>query len=1109
MMSRLRRDLPKGGKMISARVTQEDVNVSEPAETTGRKRSPERPTGERKSPKKSGKKVAEKSPTETPEKQAAKKGSSVKKEKAETPPSPPPPPVHQQDAGVDDLAADIEARSTVTESPRTGGLGGLFGGGPTTPLAQRKLQKSSEWDSVLLLVGGTSLLVLLILGGFLYMSLTRGAAEDLFAAAEEAYAEESYGVAMKRYDKYLDAYSDHENASLARVKRVTAHLRQVFQEPQRGLEVAQSELPSIVDEEAFAEIRPELASMLPQVARGFVDKALLAEQPAVQQRLLEKTAAAMKLVNNLQYIPTRLRRSQQTAIEGIAEDVARVRREIERERSLVAAVDSIIRAVEAGDTEQAYEVRQELLSQYPGLDTNESLQEAVLLISDKQREKVRLVEERLQSVTDAPPAAPGQPVLLAHQRGEAIGGLNDQVVYVLVDGSVFALEASTGAVRWRHFVGVETTTDPIPLENTTAAADAIVVDRRRREVQRLDAESGEVLWRLEIDERFVDPVLLGQQLYVATESGRVLLVDADSGASQRQVRVPQGLEVAPCVTPRKPHFYQPAEQDNLYVISNDGLECREVFYIGHGRGTISVPPVLAMGHLFVVENAGPDFSYLHVIQCDENGLNLRTAQNKIRLQGQVLVPPIVGRRRVLVATDRRAIELFDVMLERDEGNAVVSAARRNATSEDPIMSYSLLHGGYLWIANTRLTKYQVQTVTGKLPSEWVLDEQDVYVGPLQRIRDTIVHVRRRRGTEGFTVAATRLNEKQPSWQTELAVSLRHVEVKEDDIEAITARGRLFRIAPEDLQSGAVREAAESAVEDERLTVSLATARRVEPGQWVLSADEGYSQVYFYRPVGENAGLDTLTLTVPRGDAATVPTPFSQGLLVPLRDGRIVLSDCTTGGERVHPFHPEIDAGSETRWSSAEVLPGGNEFVISKDRRQIFRVGIGDEPEPHLEALGSAAVSEPLWSSLAATSEVCYAAIRAGGGDALVGWSLPGLQELARWPLEGRVQWGPTAVGDVVLLNTDEQLLCMSGSGELAWRVAFDHGRVIGQPVLSGGQFIFATATGKVVTLRQQTGKLVGAIDVGEPLNHGPIPYQDKLLVAGRSGVLFVLDKPGQ
>ena len=515
------------------------------------------------------------------------------------------------------------------------------------------------------------------------------------------------------------------------------------------MKVATDVLPRIEQEESFAEARDELASMLPQIAGGFVAQAKLADDPAVQEKLLAQTQEAMKLVDNPVYIPTTLRKSQLTMISTIVEEVARVQREIDREKNLTETIAAINASVASGDTQVAYAARQDLLNKYPGLETDEQLFEAVLEISKKERERVRVVNEPLQATTDDPQATAAAHVVLAHRTGQPIASVKGHVVFALADGSVFGIDASTGDVLWRRFVGFETTTNPLPLSASAAGADAIVVDRRTDEVMRLEAKTGALVWRLGVGEAFADPVIQEDRVYVAARSGKLYVVDARTGNADRHVLIPQTLEVGPGVAAGRPFLYQTGDQDNLYVVSTDTLECKEVVYIGHKKGTVTVPPVVALGYLFVVENAGPDFAYLHVFGGGQDGLNLKTAQAKLRLRGQVPVAPIVGRRRVLVVTDRRAVELYDVDPNNEAGTPVTSAGRHNATSEAPITSYPLLEGGYMWVANNRFTKYQVQASSGKLPIEWVHDEQDVYVGPLQLVRDAVIHVRRRQGAPRF------------------------------------------------------------------------------------------------------------------------------------------------------------------------------------------------------------------------------------------------------------------------------------------------------------------------------------------------------------------------
>ena len=152
---------------------------------------------------------------------------------------------------------------------------------------------------MLLLAGGVSLGVLLVIGAFLYMSLTRGAAEDMIGAAETAYGKESYTEAIRLYDDYLEAHPRHEKASRGRVFREIARLRQVYRTPDQGLKVAQEALPQIETEESFPDAREELASILPQIARGFVDAARVGERDVRSGITPGQGRRAMKLVDNL------------------------------------------------------------------------------------------------------------------------------------------------------------------------------------------------------------------------------------------------------------------------------------------------------------------------------------------------------------------------------------------------------------------------------------------------------------------------------------------------------------------------------------------------------------------------------------------------------------------------------------------------------------------------------------------------------------------------------------------------------------------------------------------------------------------------------------------
>ncbi len=1103
---------PSGGRPATGDRELDDLlDIGDPTESVEPAKRPKRTDPTEAKPKE----PRQKRPSDATVAPKRKKKRSRRHRETEKPAAPSPPPPTASLLEEEDLGAELESSGrTLTPPPKRSALGGLTDlfsasdAGRPTP-TQRKLQPSSQWDSMVLLGGGALLGILIVVGGFLVMSLTRGAAEDLYAAADQAYKDAGYTLAVKLFNKYLDAYPNHEKASLARVRKETARLRQVYQNPEQGLKVAKEILPKIEKEEDFANAREELASMLPQIAKGFIEQAKLSNNADKQQELVELTKDAMRLVNNPIYIPPTAMKPQQSTIDSINADIVRVQREIDEEENLLQTIADIETAVSSGATLAAYDARRELLATYPGLVTNEQLLEAVLKISEKEREKVEVGKESVKSVTEELPPAGELRVVLAHRMGQPIATVQGYVAYVLAGGSVCAMDVATGEMLWRRFIGFESVTQPQPLSNRTAGADAIVVDRRTQEVLRLDAKNGAVVWRLALGEPFADPVVSDQAIYIAMQSGKLRLIDPETGNAERFVQLPQELAVGPGVFEKRDYIYQLGEHDNLYVLHRDTLECEEVYYVGHKKGTVGVPPVMALGFLFIAVNSAPEFSDVHVIGTGQQGAGLKMAQRSLRLDGQILAPPVVGRRRILFVTDRRAIELYDVDATGETATPVTSVLRRNATAEQPMISHALMGTGYVWIANTQFAKYQVQAATGKMPSEWVKDEQDVYVAPLQLVRDVIISVRRRQGAPGVTVASIRQGEKEPTWQTELAVPVRKILVKDQQVNIVSGRGRLFELNDSDWKKGSVNRAKTSALRNERLIMNLSEAIELDANRWAFSARSGYNQVVLLEPGGKNGDLRVLTLTVPLGDATVEPTPMGQGMLIPLQSNEVTLVDMISGAQRARPFQPTTEGGTRTVWQPPALVGGGQEFVIADNHRRLFRVGLKEKPARHLAELSRFDLPDDIAGPLASTGNVVYGVTRSGADDTLHSFLLPNLDAGEQWPLTGRVSWGPRRVQGAVLVATGEQLIAMDGQQKQKWAVELPHGPIIGTPAVDGATGLFSTESGSVWRVDLATGETKGATEVGEPLQTGPVTYGDKLLVAGKSGALFVISAPGQ
>jgi outer membrane protein assembly factor BamB len=188
-----------------------------------------------------------------------------------------------------------------------------------------------------------------------------------------------------------------------------------------------------------------------------------------------------------------------------------------------------------------------------------------------------------------------------------------------------------------------------------------------------------------------------------------------------------------------------------------------------------------------------------------------------------------------------------------------------------------------------------------------------------------------------------------------------------------------------------------------------------------------------------------------------------------------------------------------------VLDEAQEFVIASVSGQMYRVGLKDKSQ--LTELAARQLDAQLFGPLAAVGTVCYGTVRSGTADVVTGYATADLTTAQQWPLSGRLRWGPQRVGDSVLLATETELACLDAAQQQRWKTALEHTPLVGQALLKDSQVLLATADGFVLRVDAASGKVLAAVDVGEPLAFGPVLYGDRLLVASQSGVVFVVSIP--
>jgi outer membrane protein assembly factor BamB len=699
----------------------------------------------------------------------------------------------------------------------------------------------------------------------------------------------------------------------------------------------------------------------------------------------------------------------------------RVDRDLDRGRRLQVAVDAIKETVDKGDVATAYAVRKALLRDYPDMAANPDLQAAIKLASQKEQELFKFVAQELAAETKDVQRPIKTTLLPTTTLNASPPGMAGQVVCTLAEGAAYALDAATGKVLWRRFVGPDTVAPP-----TRVGGDVLLIDSQSGELVRVAGPTGQLQWRLPLPGLKIAPLVVGNRLWVpgsAEGKGRLYSVDLDSGQSSGYVELPSAPRAPPLADSEGRLIFQVGAHSNLYVFDAASHACQMVAYLGHEPGTIVAPPVLAGDYVIVVENRQAKGAWVRVLRLERPGEGeegeptIRQLQ-ELRVDGHVSVAPLVVARNLFVPTDLGGVFVFTIVgpnLKEPLVRGPVKAAslsKRQAT-------YLHVRGSRLWVGSNQFASYDLQLAGGQLLSRWTADEASEFLQPFQTAGDVIFHVRSQQGKPGIVVAASQMDQPQKYWETRLAAPPAGgalLDPKRREIAVLLADGSLFQAPLAALAAAGGPHVAAHRAQAQPPPAADAHALAVAEGRWAFVSSEERRAVLTYAAGDAAPALRWVTLPDVAGG---LPVALAGKLVVPGAAGVVFAFDPFEGRLGAAPFIPGLDGGREFRWRVNE--SGGRDDVLLFDGRanksRFFRIGVRDEPSEHLAALTQTDTAQKLDSAIARTDKAAYAVNSAGE---LVAFELPSLRQ--RWgrKLLGQVAWGPQAVGQRVMLLVEPQ-----------------------------------------------------------------------------------------
>lgn len=988
------------------------------------------------------------------------------------------------------------------------------------PLAMPALRRPRRvgWDSPLMLVGGGGLLVLVLGALFLWWRIGRDQGDEAFAAAEDAFNQAAYPLAVERFSAFLEAHPRHASVGTAIVHRGLAQIRietESAADWTRALATSRRVLAEIASQDEFSTVRADLGVLLPEIVGNLAKQALEQNDP----RLLQSAREARTLVD-------KFAAGNEQAVVRLSEVdslLATADRRLAQELRITETVAAMRKALGEGDLNTAFAARRRLLEEYVDAAQAPTVVEATAEIGAAAAKAVKFIPAA-SAVETTEPASPvvRRDTLLHYSKSSATTASTGEDICLAVSGGVvFALDASTGKLRWRRDVGIDARFAP---QKVVSSAGTLVVmdDVIRGELAAVDLTTGRLRYRVAVprdDDAWL--ATTSERLLLSTAGGRLTAIDSADGKTVGVVQFPEELVGESVADPRGKVRYQLSRSGRLYVLDAIGMSCLEAFGLNYESGHVSLPPVCAGSYLLVVQTPPVGGSQIRLFSLDSSGRNPKPAGTH-SLDEAVRTPVKVSQKIAMVVGERGGIAAFDLSRAEDADPAV-PAATRSAEGPTPQMRFMSFKGSEVWLADDELRRFELQQAVGKIAPVKVLPLRGTGVASPQPFGERVVDVRR--DVDGSLVAvAVDVADHSLEWQSVLAPAVVSGPMYDGAAKRVVVASsqHVFALAAE-ARGG---EPTEPFVEFEAAPASTSVERSIRPT--LLSPRPGVVGIVVPNEVPTPAdGIDPSAERVAREISwidlrspqptvkkmrlpqatSVAPLAAGDGVISAGSAGQITWIDAATGAMPSDPFQPPVNAGVPLAWSELSSI---DRLLTVADRTgRLFAI----ELDPPARALRAR-------SSLDLPRKVAAGPVAVGTGAYLVDdrgmlsfYALPDLRAGDDWELPAEPVWGPLRVGDAVYLAVPGagglELWSLGGDGRRRWRstVITFAGDRCSPPAVDGERLYVATFGGEIVRLDVADGTVRSRVNVGVPLVATPLIADDLLIVASAAGEVLWLKTP--
>ena len=953
---------------------------------------------------------------------------------------------------------------------------------------------ASTWDSPLMLIGGGALLLLAIVSGVLIWSMNRESGDEILAQADQNYRQGSYAQAIHQYEYFLGKFSQHARVSYARVQRGTAQLRRAVESGGDGsaaLSTARTVLGEITGEPNFADGRPELAAMLPQIAESLARAAVA--NPSSQT--ITQAQEALTLALKPQLVPEALRPT--VKLQETEATIQLAKRRSEQNDTLGATIGEIRGLIASGKGTEGYALRKQLLQAYPELRGSPQLREAVGEISVALRDSVQFKPEELSPSAPAASPVPIHSTVLVAPLTASASPQRVAPALVHADGSVYGVDVGNGRVLWRRYIGLQGAIASGGVD-TSSGKTGVVFDGVKQQLLHVDALTGTTHTQLTIPTGLDAPALPTRAaLWCPARDGRLWAVDPLTLKASGALVFPQRLGVAPAVDQREQWLVQLGEHSNLYIVSLADRRCLEAYYLGHESAQAVVPPLVVAQKILVVLRQPNGASKLVVLATDEQGTNVKPAQ-EILLAGRISTPLALQGRNVFAVTDFGGLFMFEIT-NNTTGDVLKKLAEFPEHESLPVNHHLLTREGRTLVAGRELTEFEAQAARGRLAPGWNVKSLGDALAPPQLIGEQVIVATRSALFPGILISGVDVRSGKVAWSSRVASPIAGWTVTNDSrLNVITTDGSCFAIDP---------------TKPTRVVEATAQVPFARPAQRT-TAQVGEQLALWFKgaDVPRDRQLALVNMSSGKVDwpavsdvIAAAPTRLNNELLVPLRCGQVeLIATALSANPRSLPFQSEVAAGVDYPWTRA-VPSAANQFVIADGRSRLFTVQLNPGETTSLSVLRQAMLADPPSANPVVLDNHVLLVDQA---QHFTSYKLADLTVVREQRLSDRLAWGPFAMqvagkNTIVAQTFGGEVLELNAAGEATLMTTLREGdSLVGEPLLD----IVATSSGLILNFMSRT-ELKTIVNVEQPLDVGPIVVQKQIIAGGRDGSIHWFNAP--